>query len=66
MLEKQGWQLIMKPSLLCARVLRGEYFPNGDFLSATKKKRLGDMEINSLWLRCAKPGFDQADWTGGG
>lgn len=56
----------MKPSSLCARVLRGEYFPNGDFLSATKKKRLGDMEINSLWLRCAKPGFDQADWTGGG
>lgn len=39
MLGKQGWRLIMKPSSLCAKVLRGKYFPNGDFLSATKKRR---------------------------
>lgn len=26
------------PDSLCAKVLKGKYFPNGDFLSATKKK----------------------------
>jgi hypothetical protein len=29
----------MRPDSLCARVLRGKYFPNGDFLSATKSRR---------------------------
>lgn len=39
MLGKQGWRLMMRPSSLCARVLKGKYYLNSDFLSATKKKR---------------------------
>ncbi|XP_062213692.1 uncharacterized protein LOC133914648 [Phragmites australis] len=39
MLGKQGWRLISRPESLCAKVLKGKYFPNGDFLSATRKKR---------------------------
>jgi hypothetical protein len=37
MLGKQGWRLMTDPESLCARVIKGEYYPNGDFLSATKK-----------------------------
>jgi hypothetical protein len=39
MLGKQGWRLLVWPESRCAKVLKGKYFPNGDFLSATKKKR---------------------------
>lgn len=39
MLGKQGWRLLSRPDSLCARVLKGKYFPQSDFLSATKKKR---------------------------
>ena len=39
MLGKQGWRLITRPDSLCARVLKGKYYPNGDFLSATRKKK---------------------------
>lgn len=39
MLGKQGWRLISRPGSLCARVLKGKYFPSSDFLSATKKRR---------------------------
>jgi hypothetical protein len=39
MLGKQGWRLMTNHSSLCARVLKGKYFPNGDFLIATKKKK---------------------------
>jgi len=39
LLGKQGWQLMMRPDSLCARVLKGKYYPHGDFLSATRKKR---------------------------
>lgn len=38
MLGKQGWRLITKPNSLCARVLKGRYYHDGDFLSATRKK----------------------------
>lgn len=38
MLGKQGWRLLTRPDLLCAKVLKGKYFPTGDFLSATKKR----------------------------
>nr|XP_051190739.1 uncharacterized protein LOC127304068 [Lolium perenne] len=38
MLAKQGWRLITEPSSLCARVLKGRYFPNSDFLSAVKPR----------------------------
>jgi len=42
MLGKQGWRLIMRPSSPCARILRGKYFPNGDFLTATKRRRCSE------------------------
>jgi hypothetical protein len=38
MLGKQGWRLMTRPYSLCARVLKGKYYPHGDFLSARKKK----------------------------
>lgn len=34
MLGKQAWRLLVNPTSLCARVLKGRYFPNGDVLSA--------------------------------
>lgn len=39
MLGKQGWRLLMRSESLCARVLKGKYFPNCDFMNATRKKR---------------------------
>jgi len=38
MLGKQGWRLIENPESLCAKVLKGRYFPDVDFLTATRKK----------------------------
>jgi hypothetical protein len=34
MLAKQGWRLIHNPDSLCAQILRGRYFPNGNVLQA--------------------------------
>lgn len=38
MLGKQGWRLIEKPNSLWPKVLKGRYFHDSDFLSATRKK----------------------------
>ncbi|GJM91105.1 hypothetical protein PR202_ga07449 [Eleusine coracana subsp. coracana] len=38
MLGKQGWRLITKPESLCARILKGRYFHDGEFIHATRKK----------------------------
>jgi hypothetical protein len=38
MLDKQGWRLLTDPDSLCARVLKGRYYPNSDFWSATKPR----------------------------
>lgn len=35
MLGKQCWRLLTEPNSLCARVLKGRYFPSGDFWTAT-------------------------------
>uniref|UniRef100_A0ACD6AVX6 Uncharacterized protein n=1 Tax=Avena sativa TaxID=4498 RepID=A0ACD6AVX6_AVESA len=34
MLGKQCWRLLTDPNSLCARVLKGRYFPQGDFWTA--------------------------------
>lgn len=39
MFGKQGWRLLIRPNSLCAKVLKGKYYPNKDFLSSTKKRR---------------------------
>ena len=31
---KHGWRLLIHPDTLCSRVLKGKYFPNGDFMQA--------------------------------
>jgi hypothetical protein len=41
-LGKQGWRLMVKPDSLCARVLQGKYYPHGDFLSASRKKKASE------------------------
>ncbi|RLM58085.1 Alanyl-tRNA synthetase [Panicum miliaceum] len=39
LLGKQGWWLLTRPEALCTRVMKGKYFPNTDFLAATRKRR---------------------------
>ena len=51
MLGKQGWRLLMRPDSLCAKVLKGKYYPSTDFLSATKKKRSSATCRSILWGR---------------
>jgi hypothetical protein len=38
MLKKQGWRLMSNPDSLCAKVLKGKYFPQGDFMVARNKR----------------------------
>ena len=38
MLAKQGWRLLTNPESLCAKVLKGRYYHDSDFLAATKKR----------------------------
>ena len=40
MLGKQGLRLPTRPESLCARVLKGRYFHDEDFLSRTRKRRM--------------------------
>lgn len=40
MLGKHGWRLINKPNLLCAKVLKGRYYHDTDFLSASRRKHV--------------------------
>ncbi|KAF7140294.1 hypothetical protein RHSIM_Rhsim06G0103400 [Rhododendron simsii] len=39
LLAKQGWRLIQNPNAFWARLLKSLYFPNGNFLKATKGSR---------------------------
>lgn len=38
MLGKQGWRLLENPNSLCARVLKGRYYHDGEFMTATRRK----------------------------
>lgn len=38
MLGKQGWRLIERPDSLCAKVLKGRYYHDAEFMSASRKK----------------------------
>jgi hypothetical protein len=38
MLGRQCWRLLTEPDSLCARVLKGRYFPNCDFWDAPKPR----------------------------
>ncbi|KAF7842396.1 reverse transcriptase [Senna tora] len=39
LLAKQGWRILHEPNELWVRILKGVYFPNGDFLSAKRGAR---------------------------
>jgi hypothetical protein len=39
LLGKHCWHLLMNPDTLCAKVLKGRYFPNSDFLYALVENR---------------------------
>jgi hypothetical protein len=38
MLARQGWRLLTDPTSLCARVLKGRYFPNCSFWDAPRPR----------------------------
>ena len=38
MLGKQGWRLLTRPESLCAKILCGNHFHNGSFMTARKKR----------------------------
>lgn len=39
LLARQGWLLLKYPYSFCARVLKGIYFPNSDFMTTSKGHR---------------------------
>lgn len=39
LLGKQVWRILQNPNILMARILRARYFPDGDILSATLKRK---------------------------
>jgi len=59
MLGKQGWRLITRPDSLCAKVLKGKYFPSSGFPFCDQKEaKLGYLESNPSWQRCVEERFD--------
>jgi hypothetical protein len=51
LLGKQGWRLMVRHDSLYAKVLKGKYYPHGDFISATKKKKSSKTWRAILWGR---------------
>jgi hypothetical protein len=45
MLGKQAWRIAVRPESLCARVLKGRYFHDSEFLAATRKNH-----ASQTWL----------------
>jgi hypothetical protein len=38
LLRKKGWRLLTNPNSLCAQVLSGRYYPDGDFTNVVAPK----------------------------
>ncbi|KAL5750852.1 hypothetical protein ACOSP7_025455 [Xanthoceras sorbifolium] len=49
LLAKQGWRLLIYPNSLAARVMKGMYFPNSDFLQAKDKSQSSFIWKSFLW-----------------
>jgi hypothetical protein len=52
MLARQAWRLIEYPNSLCARVLKGKYFTNGELVDMTFPK-----QVSPTW-RVIEHGLD--------
>jgi hypothetical protein len=48
LLAKQCWRLLKRPDSLAARVMRGKYFPNSDFLGSNLGKK-ASFAWRSIW-----------------
>ena len=58
LLAKQVWRLLSDSDLLCARVLRSKYYPNGKLLEAKLKKGASYTWQSILaGLECFKQGY---------
>jgi hypothetical protein len=51
MLARQCWRLMTDPSSMCARVLKGRYFPDCDFLDAPRPRSSSYMWRSILFGR---------------
>jgi hypothetical protein len=51
MLGRQCWRVLTEPDSLCARVLKGRYFPNSDFWSAARPRSASYTWRNILFGR---------------
>jgi hypothetical protein len=51
MLGKQGWRLLSWLQALCTGVLKGKYFPNVNFLAATRQKKSPETRHAILHVR---------------
>jgi hypothetical protein len=63
MLGKQAWRLIDRPVSLCARVLKGRYFHDTNFLSATRKNMRAKLGVLSLPVEMFYSEDSSRDWT---